>query len=274
MKIVRSAPWRPALLAVLLVLAGCGNSRTAGVTTLTDDPPRIPTAQHVIGPGDQLSVFVYQSPQLSLPSIPVRPDGRISMPLVSDIVAAGKTPSQLGSELARELTKYVRDPIVTVMVTGFVGPLDRQVRVIGEATDPTAIPYRAQLTVLDVMIQTRGLTRFAARGRTRRWQRMARNFFVLATDLGGLMIKVGQYLSSRLDVLPPHLFPQAAQVSGREYGLHGLKWRAPKTSVVPLQNPDFLFYGGVANVQLEQESVELSFGQAVGAFLLNGVLGG
>ena len=165
MKIVRSAPWRPALLAVLLVLAGCGNSRTAGVTTLPDDPPRIPTAQYVIGPGDQLSVFVYQSPQLSLPSIPVRPDGRISMPLVSDIVAAGRTPSQLGNELAKELTKYVRDPIVTVMVTGFVGPLDRQVRVIGEATDPTAIPYRAQLTVLDVMIQTRGLTRFAAGNR-------------------------------------------------------------------------------------------------------------
>lgn len=165
MKIVRSAPWRPALLAVLLIVAGCGNPRTAGVTTLPEEPPRVPTAQYVIGPGDQLSVFVYQSPQLSLPSIPVRPDGRISMPLVSDIVAAGKTPSQLGSELAKELTKYVRDPIVTVMVTGFVGPLDRQVRVIGEATDPTAIPYRAQLTVLDVMIQTRGLTRFAAGNR-------------------------------------------------------------------------------------------------------------
>ena len=165
MKIVRSAPWRPALLAALLILAGCGNPRTDGVTTLPEEPPRVPTAQYVIGPGDQLSVFVYQSPQLSLPSIPVRPDGRISMPLVSDIVAAGKTPSQLGSELAKELTKYVRDPIVTVMVTGFVGPLDRQVRVIGEATDPTAIPYRAQLTVLDVMIQTRGLTRFAAGNR-------------------------------------------------------------------------------------------------------------
>ena len=165
MKSMRSAPWRPALLAALLALAGCGNSRTMGVTELPEPPPLVPISQYVIGPGDQLSVFVYQSPQLSLPSIPVRPDGRISMPLVSDIVAAGKTPTQLGSELAKELTKYVRDPIVTIMVTGFVGPLDRQVRVIGEATDPTAIPYRAQLTVLDVMIQTRGLTRFAAGNR-------------------------------------------------------------------------------------------------------------
>ena len=165
MKIMRHVPWRPALMAAFLVLAGCGNSYEAGVTTLPDPGPRTPISQYVIGPGDQLGIFVYQSPQLSLPSIPVRPDGRISMPLVSDIVAAGKTPSQLGGELAKELTKYVRDPIVTVMVTGFVGPLDRQVRVIGEATDPTAIPYRAQLTVLDVMIQTRGLTRFAAGNR-------------------------------------------------------------------------------------------------------------
>ena len=162
---MRHAPWRPALMAAFLVLAGCGNSREAGVTTLPEPGPRTPISQYVIGPGDQLGIFVYQSPQLSLPSLPVRPDGRISMPLVSDIVAAGKTPSQLGGELAKELTKYVRDPIVTVMVTGFVGPLDRQVRVIGEATDPTAIPYRAQLTVLDVMIQTRGLTRFAAGNR-------------------------------------------------------------------------------------------------------------
>lgn len=165
MKIMRTAPWRPALLAALLVLAGCGNSRTAGVTTLPETAPRTPTGQYVIGPGDQLGIFVYQSPQLSLPSLPVRPDGRISMPLVPDVQAAGKTPTQLGSDLAEVLKKYVRDPIVTVMVTGFVGPLERQVRVIGEATDPIAIPYRDRLTALDVMIQTRGLTKFAAGNR-------------------------------------------------------------------------------------------------------------
>ena len=119
----------------------------------------------MIGPGDQLSVFVYQSPQLSVPSLPVRPDGRISIPLVPEIMAAGKTPSQLGDELAGQLKKYVRDPIVTVMVQGFVGPLDQQVRVIGEATEPLAIPYRDGLTVLDVMIQTKGLTRYASGNR-------------------------------------------------------------------------------------------------------------
>ena len=100
-----------------------------------------------------------------MPSLPVRPDGRISIPLVPEIMAAGKTPSQLGDELAGQLKKYVRDPIVTVMVQGFVGPLDQQVRVIGEATEPLAIPYRDGLTVLDVMIQTKGLTRYASGNR-------------------------------------------------------------------------------------------------------------
>lgn len=200
MKITRSAPWRPALMAALLVLAGCGNSREFGTTTLPELPSRIPISQYVIGPGDQLSIFVYQSPQLSLPSIPVRPDGRISMPLVSDIVAAGRTPSQLGDDLAKELTKYVRDPIVTVMVTGFVGPLDRQVRVIGEATDPTAIPYRAQLTVLDVMIQTRGLTRFAAGNRAIIVRRNGREQQTIPVRLNDL-IRDGD-ISQNVEMLP------------------------------------------------------------------------
>jgi polysaccharide export outer membrane protein len=94
--------------------------------------------------------------------MPVRPDGRISTPLIPDIVAAGKTPTQLGEELADKLKDYVQDPIVTVMVTGFIGPFERQVKVLGEATEPAAIPYRDSMTVLDVMIATRGLTRFAA----------------------------------------------------------------------------------------------------------------
>lgn len=117
---------------------------------------------YVIGAGDQLGISVYRAPELSVPSLPVRPDGRISMPLIPDIMAADKTPTQLGQELAARLKKYVQDPIVTVMVTGFVGPLDRQVKVIGEATAPAAIPYRDGMTVLDVMIATKGLTKYAA----------------------------------------------------------------------------------------------------------------
>ena len=121
--------------------------------------------QYVIGAGDQLGISVYRAPELSVPSIPVRPDGRISMPLIPDIVAAGKTPTQLGKELEEKLKEYVKDPIVTVMVSGFIGPFSRQVRVIGAATEPMALPYRDNMTVLDVMIATKGLTKFAAGNR-------------------------------------------------------------------------------------------------------------
>ena len=144
--------------AALLALAGCG---------ATQPPPPPPvdtaaeTAEYVIGAGDRLGIFVYDNPQLSA-ELPVRPDGRISVPLVPDVTAAGRTPTELSKILAEQLKKYVRDPNVTVMVREFVGPFDRQVKVIGEAADPQAIPYRSHLTLLDVMIQTKGLTRFAA----------------------------------------------------------------------------------------------------------------
>jgi polysaccharide export outer membrane protein len=120
------------------------------------------SSSYVIGAGDQLGISVYRAPELSMPAIPVRPDGRISMPLIPDVVAAGKTPTQLGKELEQRLKEYVQDPIVTVMVTGFIGPFERQVKVLGEATEPAAIPYRDSMTVLDVMIATRGLTRYAS----------------------------------------------------------------------------------------------------------------
>lgn len=129
-------------------------------------PPKIAvsktTPEYVIGPGDTLSIFVYQAPELSVADLPVRPDGRISTPLVEDITAAGKTPTELAREMETRLGKYVKDPNVTVIVRSFVGPFDKQIRVIGEAVDPAAIPYRAHMTVLDVMIATKGLTKFAA----------------------------------------------------------------------------------------------------------------
>ncbi len=142
-----------------LVAAGC-----APQTPSQAEPPSAvaDNAAYVVGPGDTLSVFVYRSPELSVPDLPVRPDGRISVPLIEDIVAAGKTPTQLAREIEFRLKKYVKDPSVTVIVRGFVGPLDRQVKVIGEATEPVALPYRDHMTVLDVMIATKGLTKFAA----------------------------------------------------------------------------------------------------------------
>ena len=98
-------------------------------------------------------------------TVPVRPDGRISTPLVPEMVAAGKTPSQLARDLTERLSEFVKTPNVTVIVSGFIGPLNRQIRVIGEAAEPQAIPYRDHMTVLDVMIMTKGLTRYAAGNR-------------------------------------------------------------------------------------------------------------
>jgi polysaccharide export outer membrane protein len=163
--VIRS--WRAATTTLpcllLLGLAHCAPPPPAAVTS----PATGPVANsdvYVIGPGDNLRIFVYQAPDLS-GSVAVRPDGRISVPLVGDIVATGKQPMALARELEGILKKYVQSPTVTVIVNSFVGPLDRQIRIIGEATDPSAMPYRDGMTLLDVMIATKGLTKFAAGNR-------------------------------------------------------------------------------------------------------------
>jgi len=111
-----------------------------------------------------LSIFVWRQPELSTPVI-VRPDGKISIPLIDDQEAAGKTPTQLAKEIGEKLSEYLQDPKVTVLLTNFVGPLERQIRVVGEAARPQTIPFRRNMTVLDVMIQVGGLTEFAAGNR-------------------------------------------------------------------------------------------------------------
>jgi len=147
---------------MLLLVAGCGGIGPSGKPVATANDAQANNTQYVIGAGDNLCISVYHAPELSVPGLPVRPDGRISMPLIPDIVAAGKTPTQLGKELEERLKEYIKDPIVTVMVTGFIGPFSRQVRVVGEATEPAAIPYRDHMTVLDLMIAVKGLTKYAA----------------------------------------------------------------------------------------------------------------
>ena len=116
---------------------------------------------YIIGPGDNVNVKVWHNPDLS-ESIPVRPDGKISTPLVEDIQAAGKTPSHLARDLEKSLSKYIQDPVVTVIVTGFVGPYSQQIRVIGQAAKPQALQYRENMTLMDVMIAVGGITDFAA----------------------------------------------------------------------------------------------------------------
>ena len=162
--------YRLVCVAALVLLAGCSGGNRPEAAAPAANVPATPAANtaaaatsgsYVIGPGDQLNVFVYDSPQLSM-TVPVRPDGRISTPLVAEMVATGKTPSQLARDLTERLREFVKDPNVTVIVSGFVGPLNRQVRVIGEAAEPQAIPYRDHMTVLDGMILTKGLTRYAS----------------------------------------------------------------------------------------------------------------
>lgn len=119
---------------------------------------------YLIGPLDQLEIFVWRAPELST-NVTVRPDGRISTPLVEDMVASGKTPSQLSRDLEQSLRKYVKTPEVTVIVSNFSSTFDQQVRVLGEAQQPIALPFQAGMTVLDVMVAVGGLTEFAAGNR-------------------------------------------------------------------------------------------------------------
>jgi len=158
-------------LAAFGPLMGCSGPPKGGssVAPMRVDPGRNPddaaSDEYIIGAGDQLSIFVYRNPDLSEGGVAVRPDGRISTPLIEDIIAAGKKPKELAREIEKKLSKFIQDPNVTVIVRSFVGPPDRQVRVIGEATDPIAIPYRDHMTLLDVMIATRGLTKYASGNR-------------------------------------------------------------------------------------------------------------
>ena len=159
-----------AIMALFSFLPGCEYRGPGDVPVLSvAEVPKLPASaqpeDYVIGAGDTLSVFVYRNPDLSEASVAVRPDGRISVPLIEDIYAAGKTPTQLAREIESRLKKYVLEPTVTVIVRSFIGPPGRQVRVIGEATDPIAIPYRDHITLLDVMIATKGLTKYAAGNR-------------------------------------------------------------------------------------------------------------
>ena len=153
---------RLVLAAAALVLAGCSSNEPSEFVS----QPATPTAMYVIGPLDGIEIFVWRSPELSR-GVTVRPDGRISVPLIDDLVATGKTPTQLARDIETQLKKYVQDPTVTVIVSGFHGPYDQQIRIVGEATDPQAIAYQANMTALDAMITVHGLTRFAAGNRAK-----------------------------------------------------------------------------------------------------------
>jgi len=150
-----------ALGAVVFMSVACSSERSLPPAQITSSAQSYESGTHYrIGPGDTLNVVVWHNSELSGPE-PVRPDGRISMPLLGDVVAAGKTPTVLADEIKEKLKPYVKDPIVTVAPTQFVGPIGRQIRVIGEAAQPRAIAFISDMTLLDVMIAVGGLTRYA-----------------------------------------------------------------------------------------------------------------
>jgi len=155
--------WALAAIAAAL-LSACGGGTT--VTQVSASAPAMPVEQseYRIGPGDSLQIFVWNHPELSV-TVPVRPDGMISTPLVENMVADGKTPSQLARDMEKALAEYVRTPTVNVIVTTFVGTYGDSIRVVGQAQTPQSLPYRANMTVLDVMIAVGGLAEFAAGNR-------------------------------------------------------------------------------------------------------------
>lgn len=154
---------RLAFGALVVIVAACASHEQLPSANFVS-PNEGPGPDYIIGPLDSVNIFVWRNAEVST-AVTVRPDGRISVPLIEDLPATGRTPTQLARDIEEKLAVYIRNPIVTVIVGGFIGPFAQQVRVIGEATSPAAIPYIANMTLLDVMISTGGLTEFAAGNR-------------------------------------------------------------------------------------------------------------
>ena len=151
-----------------LALGGC-----AGASNGPQLPPAAfvateegPGEEYVIGPLDELTIFVWRNPELGA-QVQVRPDGRITTPLITDMPAVGKTPSMLAQDVKLQLSQYIQDPIVSVIVNKFAGTFSQQVRVVGATEKPASIPFRANMTLLDAMIAVGGLSEYAAGNRAR-----------------------------------------------------------------------------------------------------------
>lgn len=152
-----------------LVLSGCVGG-TGGGTELppasfvsTDEGPG---EEYVIGPLDELTIFVWRNPELGA-KVQVRPDGRITTPLITDMPAVGKTPAMLAEDIKLALSQYIEKPLVSVIVNNFSGTFSQQIRIVGATEKPASIPYRANMTLLDAMIAVGGLSEFAAGNRAR-----------------------------------------------------------------------------------------------------------
>jgi polysaccharide export outer membrane protein len=168
MRFTRTAMLLAGGAASTLVLGGCASGSG------TELPPATfvamqegPGEEYVIGPLDQLTIHVWRNPELGAEGIQVRPDGRITIPLVKDMPAVGKTPSMLEEDIRLQLSQYIEDPLVSVIVNEFAGTFSQQVRIVGATAQPASLPYRANMTVLDAMIAVGGLSEFAAGNRAK-----------------------------------------------------------------------------------------------------------
>ncbi|MEG8030533.1 Polysaccharide export protein [Sphingomonas aurantiaca] len=214
---MRSGPVAKSLLTLGLVGA------TVSACTSTGGRPELPPAayvankelpgeEYVIGPLDQLNIFVWRNPELSS-KVQVRPDGRITTPLINDMPAVGKTPAMLSDDIKKALGAYIKDPIVSVIVENFSGTYSQQVRIVGATEKPASIPYRANMTLLDAMIAVGGLSQYAAGNKARlvRYDRATGKQTEFALQIGNLLKKGDSSANVRLEpgdviIIPESMF--------------------------------------------------------------------
>jgi len=214
---MRSGPVSKSLLTLGLVGA------TVSACTSTGGRPELPPAayvankelpgeEYVIGPLDQLNIFVWRNPELSS-KVQVRPDGRITTPLINDMPAVGKTPAMLSDDIKKALGAYIKDPIVSVIVENFSGTYSQQVRIVGATEKPASIPYRANMTLLDAMIAVGGLSQYAAGNKARlvRYDRATGKQTEYGLQIGNLLKKGDSSANVRLEpgdviIIPESMF--------------------------------------------------------------------
>lgn len=187
----------PTIFLLSLALAGCA-VRAPSAVPVAEATAGAPH-HYRIGAGDTLSINVWRSAEVST-VVAVRPDGRITTPLVEDLMASGKTPTELARDIEKALARYVQNPLVTVMVTSFVGPYSQQIRVVGQATKPQALPYRQGMSLLDVLIAVGGVTEFASGNRASLVRTVNGEQHKLAARLDDLL-KDGD-ISANMPVMP------------------------------------------------------------------------
>ena len=196
---------------------------TLGACTTGSTPPALPPAsfvakqelpgeEYVIGPLDQLNIFVWRNPELSS-KVQVRPDGRITTPLINGMPAVGKTPAMLADDLKIALGEYIKEPIVSVIVKNFSGTFSQQVRIVGATEKPASIPYRANMTLLDAMIAVGGLSQYAAGNKARlvRYDRASGKQTEFSLQISNLLKKGDSSANVRLEpgdviIIPESMF--------------------------------------------------------------------